>query len=142
MAVYTLDTSAVLAVLKRERDYEKVADLLRSARARDDVRILVPFVALMEVQYKLLQEIPESDVAYWLNVVRAWPIEVIESSPDWGSEAARVKAMSHVSLADAWVASLALIEDAELLHKDPEFEDVAGLRMIKLTYDRDARGSN
>jgi predicted nucleic acid-binding protein len=142
MAVYTLDTSAVLAVLKRERDYDKVADLLRSARDNRDVRVLVPFVAMMEVQYKLLRELPKSDVAYWLDVVRAWPVEVIESNPVWGAEAARVKATSRVSLADAWVASLALLEDAELLHKDPEFEDVSGLKMIKLAYDRDMKGSN
>ena len=141
MAVFTLDTSAVLAVLNREREHEKVAGLLRSARDGQDVRILLPFIAMMEVEYKLLRspDLTESDVRHWLDVVLAWPAELIQSSPEWASVAARVKAKGRLSLADAWVAGLALQENAVLVHKDPEFEAVADLQHLRLQYDRDNR---
>ena len=139
MAVYTLDTSAVLAVLNREREHEKVADLLRGARDGAEVRLLLPFIAMMEVEYKLLRSpaLKESDVRHWLDVVLAWPAELIQSSQEWASAAARVRARGRISLADAWVAGLALQEDAVLIHKDPEFDAVADLRHLRLAYDRD-----
>jgi hypothetical protein len=35
------------------------------------------------------------------------------------------------------MAALAVLEDAELVHKDPEFDAVPGLRAVRLPYDRD-----
>jgi predicted nucleic acid-binding protein len=40
--------------------------------------------------------------------------------------AARFKATQRISLADAIIAALAIRQDAILLHKDPEFEVLAG----------------
>jgi len=45
-----------------------------------------------------------------------------------------VKAKTSLSVADAWIASLALLHQAELVHKDPEFESVPDLPMTKLPY--------
>ena len=39
-------------------------------------------------------------------------------------KAAEIKARYPVSLADAWIAAAALLERAELVHKDPEFEAI------------------
>ncbi len=39
-----------------------------------------------------------------------------------------------MSLADAWIVAAALELDAVLVHKDPEFEQVAGLRQEQLPY--------
>jgi predicted nucleic acid-binding protein len=46
--------------------------------------------------------------------------------------AAEVKSRGGLSVADAWIASLALLHDAELVHKDPEFDAVEGLRAHRL----------
>jgi predicted nucleic acid-binding protein len=48
--------------------------------------------------------------------------------------AAEVKARFPVSLADAWIAAAALLMDAVLLHKDPEFERIDGLKQELLPY--------
>jgi predicted nucleic acid-binding protein len=37
------------------------------------------------------------------------------------------KAQEHLSVADAWIAALATERNAMLVHKDPEFEQVAGI---------------
>jgi len=139
MAVYVLDTSAIFAALKQEPDYERVKDLLESAEKDPETRLLVPFMALMEMQYGLMREMSSEDVMFWTDVVRAWPVDVKESTPDWGIRAAHIKSNARVSLGDAWVAALALESEATLVHKDPEFESVNELKDMKLRYDRDNR---
>ena len=64
--------------------------------------------------------------------MRGSGVSVIESNPGWGVLAADVKSRGGLSLADAWIASLALMHDAELVHKDPEFDRVEGLRSFRL----------
>jgi predicted nucleic acid-binding protein len=46
--------------------------------------------------------------------------------------AAEVKSRDGLSVADAWIASSALLHDAELVHKDSEFDAVQGLRSYHL----------
>ena len=98
----------------------------------------MPFAALMEVEYKLLRELAaEAEVR--MSLLLSWPMKVTESTPDWRRAAARVKAAGRISFADAWIASLALLNNAELIHKDPEFDAVEGLKAVRLPYARSGR---
>jgi predicted nucleic acid-binding protein len=54
------------------------------------------------------------------------PIEVVESDEPLGLAAARIKASHKLSVADAWIAATAERLGATLVHKDPEFEALAG----------------
>jgi predicted nucleic acid-binding protein len=94
--------------------------------------ILLPFMTLMEAEYVLARTFPPSQVDQFIATLRGVGAPVVESNPAWGAAAARLKARGGLSLADAWIASLALMYDAELLHKDPEFERVEGLRSKRL----------
>jgi predicted nucleic acid-binding protein len=58
----------------------------------------------------------------------------MESSPEWGREAARIKSRVSLSIADAWNAALAVMLGAELVHKDPEFDHVPELKHRRLPY--------
>lgn len=52
-----------------------------------------------------------------------------------GEQAAEIKAYHPLSLADAWIAALALNRSAVLVHKDPEFEALSGLiHLLPLPY--------
>src|SRR5215207_3118456 len=95
--------------------------------------IYVPFIAMMEVQYKLMREFPQ-ELDTRMALVASWPINVVESDPQWRELAAIVKAPGRISTADAWAAALALQNDAVLVHKDPEFEKVADLQELRLPY--------
>lgn len=128
---YVLDTSAILAVVLGESSGRAVVELLRQAR-QGKKSIALPFMALMEAEYKLLRKFRREEVRSSLATVRGWPAEVVESNENWRHEAARLKAGGGLSLADAWMAALALLGDAELVHKDPEFDRIAGLRSVKL----------
>ena len=136
MAGHVLDTSAIIAYL-----YDEPGSDIAEAVIFGGSEIRIPFIALMEVEYKFHRELgDELEVAKSMAALNHWPTLVVESDLQWRQQAARVKARGKLSLADAWVAALALINDATLVHKDPEFETVANLKDVKLPYDRDARG--
>jgi predicted nucleic acid-binding protein len=128
VAGYVLDTSAIMAVLYREEGRQQVTDLFQELGP-----IHVPFMALMEVRYKLIRERPQS-VESLMSLVDEWPVQVVESDPEWRYVAALVKSAGGLSLGDSWMASLALLRDATLVHKDPEFEKVESLQHLPLPY--------
>ena len=88
----------------------------------------------MELEYNLLRRTSPERVQELLWLIDGWPTRVEESNPAWRHEAARVKARYRLSVADAWVAALALLRDAELIHKDPEFDPITDLRVLRLPY--------
>jgi len=108
---------------------------LRDEAGADDVQrivegeepVLLPFMAIMEVAYVLRRVLSPPEVEHTMAALRGWPVIIAESSPEWGRVAAEVKSRGGLSVADAWIASLALLHDAELVHKDPEFDAVEGL---------------
>jgi predicted nucleic acid-binding protein len=128
LADYVLDTSAVMTVLEAEDGQQTVRELIDGG-----ADCTLPFIVIMEVEYKLLaKKVDRVDDA--LNLVWNWPVSIVESDASWGRIAAQVKAQGGLSVADSWIASLALIQDATLVHKDPEFEPVNGLKHLKLPY--------
>ena len=133
MSSYVLDTSAVLCYMQNEPQADQIEALIMAARTDPLVELSLPFIVLMEVEYKFLK--------LWRNPTRvdavvaalgAWPATVRESSETWRREAARVKASNRLSVADAWVASLGLLLDAAVVHKDPEMDAVPGLKAMRL----------
>jgi predicted nucleic acid-binding protein len=133
MSAITLDTSAVLTILNREDGLKVVMALLEKAKDRQ-VILYVSFMVLMELEYLLLRKISQEETMAILTLVRAWPVQVQESTEEWRHLAAMVKSTTSLSVADAWIASLALLHHAELVHKDPEYEQVPDLTMLALPY--------
>ncbi len=136
MSFYVLDTSAIMCVLFQEDGAEAVMEILRKSTGRpeqEDV-VLVPFIALMETEYWLLRRLSTREAEEALFPVENWPVEVQESSPDWRRVAAKVKAKGSLPVADAWIASLAILHQCELVHKDPEFDQVDELTVVRLPY--------
>ncbi|MGH2365858.1 MAG: PIN domain-containing protein [Chloroflexota bacterium] len=114
------DTSCIVAQIEDEPGADDVDALLKAGQEAGDagaLSIVIPFIALMEVEYGLLRKYPSVQVERVLLAVQAWPVTTLESSPNWRRAAAAVKARYRLSLADAWVAALALMRDAELVHK-------------------------
>ena len=138
MAAYVLDSSAILCLLLDEQGAQDVLRLLHEANHEDSPEVLVPFIALMEVEYWLLRGLPAEQVAGIMLQLESWPVKVVESSPGWRHQAARVKADITLSVADAWIAALAIIHDAQLVHKDPEFNKIPGLKVLQLPYETES----
>jgi predicted nucleic acid-binding protein len=125
-----LDTSAVMAIVLEEPEANTAEAAIRAALRRGAV-LLEPLVVATEVEYLVIRRYGDSGDGY-LSRIQAWPTEVIESDEPWRHEAARVKAVGNISFADSWVAALGLLRGAPVLHKDPQFEGVAGLKTIDI----------
>jgi predicted nucleic acid-binding protein len=112
--------------MEDEAGAERVAELLRAGQA------LLPWIALLEAYYVVMQErgVAEADRRYAL--ARALPAEILWDMDEPAVlQAGALKASHRLSLADAIVAALALRHGAVLLHKDPEFEPLAELMSLE-----------
>lgn len=133
MPPFVLDTSAVISVLLGEDGADRVLEIIEGAnQAAETDQIFVPFIALMEVEYLLQRRLKPSEAERVLLLVERWPVKVEESRPDWRHIAARTKAKTPLSLADSWIAALAIEREAVLVHKDPEYDKVSGLNVERL----------
>jgi len=124
--IYVLDTSAWLTLIEDEAGAETVQQLLEEARA-GHVVVLVSFMSFMEVYYISLQERDEIEARQRVELMAAMPALRIESTRSLSTLAAELKAAHRLSVADAWIAALAKERNAILVHKDPEFEQLASV---------------
>ncbi len=137
MASYVLDTTALITVFDGEPGADVVLRALEEAAAEgqeDATEVYVPFMALMELDYITRQRLGAEEARQVCDLVKAWPIELVQSDEAWRWEAARIKATFAVSLADAWICGLATLLGTALVHKDPEYQAVEGLRSLELPY--------
>lgn len=116
-----LDTSALLTLIEDEAGAARVEQVLRAGAA------IIVWTSLLEVVYVTRQErgVPEAERRYAL-------LKVLPGTLLWTMDepilliAARFKAAYRVSFADAIIAAYAAYHHAILLHKDPQFEALAG----------------
>ena len=126
-----LDTSAVLALRSDEPGADRVERALRAARA-GHARVLLSFMTRMELLYRIAADEGQEPADAAIRLLDAAGIEWVSCEPPILEEAARIKAGGGLSVADAWIAATAVVRDAVLIHKDPEFERAAGVRQERL----------
>ena len=131
---YVLDTSAIIAFLEDEIGADTVQDLLEKAKD-DAVIIFIVFISFMEVYYITWQEKGPSEAQRRNTLIGKLAIQRVESTEELSLIAGELKAKYRISLADAWIAAVAKHKGAILVHKDPEFEQVAGeIQELRLPY--------
>ncbi len=118
---YVLDTSALLAFVEDEDGSERVEKLLLQKDC------LLPWTVILEAIYITQRERGEAEANYRYALLKQLPARII-----WDMDepvlltAARIKTNYRVSLADAIIAAYTFQHKAMLVHKDPEFENLAG----------------
>ena len=118
---FLLDTSALLTLRNNEAGAEVVADILYQSQ-KNKVACFACFMTQMELFYRVWKD--EDELAGRLAYAQCQELPIIwmHENPTLLEKAAELKATYDISLADAWIAAAALIQDAILIHKDPEFE--------------------
>ena len=124
-----LDTSAWFALAESEPGADDVEAHVAAAWL-GRVAIHSSFVSLTELQYIRANEQGAESAASLVAWVKQQPVQWLHSDDALCGEAAKLKAAHKVSFADAFVAATAKRLDATLVHKDPEFDALAGV--IKL----------
>lgn len=119
---WLLDTSALLSFIEDEAGAERVESALTEPTT------IIPWPVLLETHYISLQEDGQAEADRRIALIKQLQVEI-----PWGTDestlltASRLKAEHRVSLADAIIAAFAIRRGAVLLHKDPEFDALAGL---------------
>ena len=133
MKHYLLDTSALLALRDDEQGAEQVANILMQAE-EGKVTVFGCFMTLMEVFYRVWKD--ENEVEGKLAYVqcKSLPIVWVHESTELLEQASEIKANYRLSLADAWIAASAVLKDACLVHKNPEFEIIDNIKQNPLPY--------
>lgn len=134
--VFLLDTSAVLAYFDDEEGADRVGQLLTLSGHRR-IALYASFVTLIELRYIIMQERDEASADHVVGLFKSWPVELAYPNEVQSLLAARFKATHQVSLADAIIAAQAFHLHACLVHKDPEFDSLAGeVKLESLPYKR------
>ena len=120
MKRYLLDTSALLTLRDNEAGADQVADLLYQAQ-NGQADCLGCFMTLMELLYRVWKDEGETAGRLAYEQAQALPITWVHEDRLLLEKAAELKASYAISLADAWIAATAILNSAELVHKDPEF---------------------
>lgn len=133
MKHYLLDTSALLTLRDDEQGAEQVAKILMQAE-EGKVIAFGCFMTLMEVLYRVWKD--ENKVEGKLAYVqcKSLPIVWVHESTELLEQASEIKANYRLSLADAWIAASAILHNACLVHKDPEFEALDSIKQQRLPY--------
>jgi predicted nucleic acid-binding protein len=127
---YLLDTSALISLVEGEEGTERIEQILRLEEC------LLPWTVLLEAAYITRQEQGEAESDYRYAMMKQLPARILwEMDEPVLLTAARFKANFRISFADAVIAAYAVQENAILLHKDPEFEQLDGqVRLETLPY--------
>ena len=126
-----LDSSAVLALLYGEPGTGTVRQLLEEAE-RGKVIVYLSAVTLCEILSSLVKTHGEDTARDELAVVLTMPVQIDSPTREHCAEAGWLRGRYTLSTADAIIATQAVAGNAELVHKDPEFEPITGLRQRRL----------
>src|SRR5262249_15365375 len=83
------------------------------------------FMTYMEVLYRVWRLGGQTGKAAYLRL-KALAIHRLDVSEDLLLAAGRLKARQELSVADAWIATTAVLTRSRLVHKDPEFRPLVG----------------
>ena len=127
---YLLDTSALLTLIEDEEGSDRVEAILREGKT------VLPWVVLLEVYYISLQEQGELAADQRLAMLKQVAGTILwQADEPTLLQAARFKAHHRISFADAIISAFAVQNEAILVHKDPEYETLAGrVNMEALPY--------
>jgi ribonuclease VapC len=123
---FVLDSFGLLAYLQKEAGWQRVKDILASARDGQCI-VSMSLISVGEVLYILERKRGQDEARQVLAILQLLPISLIEVSRQRVWAAAHIKARYSISYADAFAVALALEQTARVITGDPEFQQVAAL---------------
>lgn len=124
---FLLDTSAFLALRSDEPGAQEIENLLRQGE-KGECSLLASFMTRMELLYLIRREEGEEAARQALRLIDTFHLEWVSCEPEILEAAALLKAGGGLSVADSWIGATAIVRDAILVHKDPEFTRLKNIR--------------
>jgi predicted nucleic acid-binding protein len=130
---FVLDTSAILALWNEEDGASIVEKILRENP--DHRNVYVSFMTFMECRYRLWKEKGRNAADEILRALSLLPVIRIDVDDELLMTASELKAQYSISVADSWIIATAIVHNATLVHKDPEFDVLSDrVTMKRLPY--------
>jgi predicted nucleic acid-binding protein len=127
---YVLDSFALLAYLQDEPVASRIEKLMENA-GKEKCRLLLSIINVGELLYITERRGGVAKAQDALALLRQLPIAVVPADEQVVFAAAHIKANYTLSYADAFVAAVALQENATILTGDPEFQNVVDLVTVE-----------
>ena len=122
---FVLDTSAILALRSDEPGADRVQTLLAQA-SRNQCQLLASFMTRMELLYCIRRGEGDHAAREALRLIDSFAIRWVSCEPAILEAASQIKTAGRISVADSWIGATAVVHDATLVHKDPEFRPLGG----------------
>lgn len=122
-SAFVLDTSALIALRRDEVGADGVQKLIQDAQ-KGRCRLFVSFMTRMELLYIIRRNEGEEAALAALRLLDLLPLEWVSCDTSILETAARIKAEGNLSVADSWIGATAVVQEASLVHRDPEFVPV------------------
>jgi ribonuclease VapC len=127
---YCLDSSALLTLWNDEQGAAIVDEILRGGE-----NPVISFMTVMECRYRLWKQTGREKAEEFSGYLELLPVTVVETNQAILDLAVAIKAGHSLSVVDSWIIATAIHMDTVLVHKDPEFEPLAGrVRLLALPY--------
>ncbi len=126
-----LDTSAILCFALDEEGANVVERALKLGQAGKE-KIFISFATITELKYIIWRQRSESEADNLLRLMKTWNLRIIFPDEELCLLAAKLKKEHPLSFADAFIAATGIRNDLVLLHKDPEYESLAGILKMEL----------
>jgi len=123
---YVFDTSALLTLWNDEEGADLVDNILRSGTP-----ICVSFMSYMEGRYRLWKTGGRAESDEFGKYLELLPLRRINITDAIFEKSIEIKATKNLSVCGSWIAATAVVEDAVLVHKDPEFEQLKTIVKLK-----------
>jgi len=123
MKNYVMDSFALLAFFKKEKNWKKVEDLLIKAH-EEKVSLFISIINYGEIYYATLRSDGEEMKNQIMAALDGLPINIIDADKEITELAAAYKAMGGISYADCFAAALAKLKNAILVTGDTEFRQL------------------
>jgi len=118
-----LDSFAILALLKKENNYQLVLNLFREAK-QGERHLIMNQINAGEVYYEVVKRNLTDDFDKFWRTFLMLPIDFISNDFELVIEAAKIKSRHSLSFADCFAVAAALKEHASIVTGDPEFKQV------------------
>ena len=128
-----LDSSAVLALFLAQPGFDIVRAILAEA-AKGKCEVCVAQISLTEIAHNICRDYDEATAREDIRLLKELAVSIEAPTDEQSIQAGLLRGRMKLSSADAIIAVQAMAAGAELVHKDPEFESVPGLRQRALPY--------
>ena len=130
MTRVVFDASAVIIFLANQPGAAEI-ELLLDAAVKGTAELFLSVINWGEIYYSIWQKNGPAAAAQALAEIARMPIEIVPVDLTITRQAAEYKARDKLPYADAFVAALATLRDAEVVTKDADFRRVSHLISVQ-----------